>query len=143
MSCKHRDAPNLLDDVLGNRLGQAVPVEGGRAASELVDDDETPLGRRSQYRRRLQHLGHERADPAVLRVTGPHAGEEVVDDVDLGGRARDEATDLRHGHDGGERADVSGLAAHVRAGYKLERGRSEDEIEVVGDKVHVCVHMMS
>ena len=74
MSCENSDASNLLDDVLGNRLGQAVPVEGGRAAAELVDDDETSFGRRSQYRRRLQHLRHERADPAVLCVTGSHAG---------------------------------------------------------------------
>lgn len=137
MSCENSDASNLLDDVLGNRLGQAVPVESGRAAAELVDDDETSFGRRSQYRGRLQHLRHERADPAILCVPRPHAGEEVVNDVDLGGRARDEAPDLRHGHNGGEGAYVSRFSAHVRASYELERRRSEDEIKVVCNEVHV------
>ena len=64
-----------------------------------------------------------------------------MNDVYLGGRARDEAPDLRHGHDGGEGAYVSRFAAHVRASDELERGRSEDEIEVVRNKVHVWFTM--
>lgn len=49
-----------------------VPVEGGRASAELVDDDERGLGGGLQNRRGLNHLGHKSRHPALRRVTRAH-----------------------------------------------------------------------
>ncbi|KAH8718128.1 hypothetical protein HC256_002784 [Beauveria bassiana] len=138
---KHGKAADFFDDVLGNGPGKAEAVVGGRAAAELVNDDEG-LGRgRLENVGRLEHLGHERRHALELRVAGADAREDGVEDGELGLGAGHEAADLRYEGNGADLADVRRLAAHVGPGDDEKRRSVACEGDVVCDELHVILQL--
>ena len=59
-----RPRARVRREVLGDGPGDAQPVEGRRAAADLVEHDEAARGRQVQDARRLLHLHHEGGLPA-------------------------------------------------------------------------------
>ena len=72
--------------VLQHRPGDGQPVEGGRAAPDLVEDHQAALRRLVEDCRRLGHLDHEGGAAARQVVGGADTGEEPVGHADMGGR---------------------------------------------------------
>ena len=62
-----------------------------------------------------------------------------MDYVNLRRCARYEAPDLGHGDYRSQGSDVGRFAAHVWAGHEKEGRRAKDEVEIIGDKIHVVL----
>mmetsp|Transcript_19520 Transcript_19520/g.55125 ORF Transcript_19520/g.55125 Transcript_19520/m.55125 type:complete len:234 (-) Transcript_19520:174-875(-) len=137
VSSEHRHAPDLVQDVLRDGARQAVSVERRRAASQFVDDDQAAFGGGAQDGRRFQHLRHEGRDAPLLEIAGPDPRQDGVADVDAGRLAGHEGTNLRHGDDGAEGANVRRLSPHVRTCDEKEVGLSKHQRDVVRDEVNV------
>ena len=68
----------------------------------------------------LHHLDHEGRAPAGQVVGGADAGEQPIDDADVGGPRRHERAHLGQHRDQRVLAQEGGLAGHVRAGDQPE-----------------------
>ena len=117
--------------MLGDCPGEAQPVEGRRAAADLVEDDEAARRGAVQDVRRLLHLDHEGRLAARDVVGRADAGEDPIDDRQLGAAARHERPGLRHEAEQCGLAEIGGLAAHVRSGEDDELVRRRVERHVV------------
>ena len=122
----------VVVDVLGHGAGDGEAVVGARASSDLVEDDERPLGGVAQDLRRLHHLDHERRLSRREVVLQPHAGEDAVDDTDARRVGGHEAADLRKQDDERHLTQVGGLARHVGAGEHDDARPASRHLRVVG-----------
>ncbi len=73
-----RYLPNIFGNVLRDGPGDAEPVIGGSAATQLIDENEAPGRGVLQDARRLQHLSHEGGDSLHLAVGGADAHHNCV-----------------------------------------------------------------
>ena len=128
--------------VFQHRLGQALPVKGGGAPADLIQDEEALGGGLPQDLRDLAHLHHEGGAAAGEVVAGADAGEDPVHQADPGGGGRDEGAHLGHQHDEGHLAHVGGLARHVGAGDDGDAVFRRAHEGVVGDEEGVGEHLL-
>jgi hypothetical protein len=96
--------------------GDRQPVEGRRAAADLVEDDEGIGAGLVQDRRRLDHLDHEGRTAARQIVGRPHPAEQPVDDADPGALRRHLRARLREDRDQRVLPQKGALPRHVGAG---------------------------
>ena len=80
--CKYCLASGVIMEVLAHGPRDRDAVIGGRAASDLVEQNETPHRRRVQDGTRLRHFDHECRLPAHEVVARSNANEEAVDESD-------------------------------------------------------------
>lgn len=111
---------DMVVQVLGDAPGDAEAVEGGRAAADLVEDDEAALGGVVEDERGLVHLDHEGGLTTCDVVAGTDAGEDAIDEADLGAGGGQEAANLRHEREQCGLTQVGALTGHVRAGDEDE-----------------------
>ena len=138
---EQRPRTGLGMKVLDRRPGQREPVEGGRSAAHLVEQDERPIRRRIQNRRRFGHLHHEGRASARHVVAGPDARINPVHQAKAQALSRHKAAHLGQQNQHRRLAQISALAAHVRTSYKQKtrplarpiRPRRA-QVEVVRDK---------
>ena len=109
-------------------------VEGGGAAADFVEDDETASGGVVEDGGGFVHFDHERGLAAGEVVAGTDAGEDAVDEADFCVSGGDEAAGLGHEGEEGDLADVGGFSGHVRAGEDDEAVLGGFEEDVVGDE---------
>ena len=104
------------------------------AVPRPISSSTTRLRRRRAVQdvRGLLHLHHERRLAARDVVRGADAGEDAVDDAQLGLARRHERAGLRQQAQQRHLAQVGGLAAHVRAGQDRRAGAaSPSSVDVV------------
>ncbi len=130
-------AAHPVVQMLDHRPGQRQPVEGGGAAADLVEDDETAFGGLMEDRRGLHHLDHECGAAAGEIVGRPDPRKEPVDEADLGGLGGHEAAAL--GEHGDQRVlpEKGALAGHVGTGQQPQPPAFR-KIAVVGDEALVA-----
>ena len=98
-----------------------VPVRRRRSATQLVDHEQTPVGRRVERRRRVRHLREKDGNPGPDPVPRAHAAVYRVDDVQLA-RGRGNATADVRGDDGERNLPKKRrLAPHVGPGEEHRR----------------------
>ena len=120
MRGEERPAAILRMEMLDHRPGDGEAVEGRGAAADLVEDDERARAGLVEDRGGLDHLDHEGGAAAGEIVGGADAGEERIDDADMGGFRRHEGPRL--GEDGDQRvlAEEGRFAGHVGAGEEVD-----------------------
>ncbi len=69
-------------EVFGDGPCEGEAVEGGGAASDLVEDDEGAVGGVVEDVGGLCHLDHEGGESLVERVVGADSGEDAVGDTE-------------------------------------------------------------
>ena len=69
--------------ILDHRPGDGEPVEGGRPATDLVQDDQRTLPRLIEDGRGFHHLHHESGAPAREIVRRTDAAEQAVHRADM------------------------------------------------------------
>ena len=106
----------LLVQMFDRRPGDGEAVEGRGAAADLVENDEAPLRRLIEDRRRLHHLDHEGRAPARQIVGGADAAEQAIDDADMRALRRHERAHLREDRDQRVLAQEGRFAGHVGTG---------------------------
>ncbi len=111
-------APVDVVQMFERRPGDRQAIEGRRAATDLVEDDEAPRRRLVQDGRGLDHLDHEGRAAARQIVGGADAAEQAIDDADGRRLGRHEGTGLRHHRDQRVLAEEGRLAGHVGAGQQ-------------------------
>ena len=124
--------PTRVVQVLGDGPGDGEAVIGGRAAADLVEDDQRVVGGVVEDVGGLAHLDHEGGLAAREVVAGADAGEDAIDEADARLAGGDAAADLRHEGDERDLADVGGFAGHVGAGDEQDLVDSAFELGVVG-----------
>src|SRR5688572_571406 len=103
-------------DILGHRPRDRDAVERRRAASDLIEKDETVNGRVVENVRRLVHLDEKRALAGGEVILRADAREDLVYDTDRRARRRHERADLRKQNDEPHLSKQRALARHVRTG---------------------------
>ena len=101
--------------VLGDSPGDGKAVEGRRAASDFVEDDEGVGGGVVDDEGGLVHFDHEGGLALREVVGGADAAEDFVDEADGGFFGGDVGSDLGHEGDEGDLTNVGGLTGHVGA----------------------------
>ena len=124
----------LAGEVLGDGPGDGQAIEGRRAASDLVEQDQRAARRVSQDVSRLLHLDHERRLSAQDLIGGADAGEDAVDDADARLAGGDEAPHLRQQGDEGRLTQERRLPAHVGTREDEEANAIAADAEVVRDE---------
>ena len=124
----------FVTDVLEDGLRDGHTVEGGRAAADLIEDDEALAGRVLQDGGHLVHLDHEGGLSGREVIGGADSREDGVADGDAGGGGRDEAAHLCHQHDEGDLSHVGRFTGHVRTGDDGGLGVVEVECRVIRDE---------
>ena len=102
----------VLHDGAGD--GQSIP--GRRAATDLVEQDQTPGRSVVQDVGQLEHLHHESRLTGGNVIMRPDPGEDAIDEADPSGARRHERADLGHEYDQRGLSQPTALAGHVRAG---------------------------
>ena len=120
----------MLDDGPGDREA----VEGGGAAADFVEEDEAGGSGVVEDAGDFAHFDEEGGAAAGEIVGGADAGEDAVDQRELGLAGGNEGAHLRHQRDQRGLAEVGGLAAHVGAGDQQELLAARLEAEIVGDE---------
>lgn len=87
----HHRPPHRPPTLPGWLAGWCLPVEGGGAPAQLVDDDQRVGGGGLQDGGRLDHLRHEGRDAALGRVARTHPDDEKPPTGRKGGRGRQSA----------------------------------------------------
>src|SRR6267154_2302941 len=93
-------------------------VEGGGAAADFVEQDQAGGRGVVENSGDFGHFDQESGAAASEIVAGADAGEDAVDDGQLGLACGNKAADLRHQDDERGLAQVGRLAAHVGSGDK-------------------------
>ena len=126
--------PRIRRQMLGDGPRNAQAVEGGRAAADFVEHDETARRRMVQDVGGFLHFDHEGGMAAGDVVGCADARKNAVDERHFGFARRHERSDLRH--DDHERGlpQVRGLAAHVRSREDDKLRRRAVQRDVVGHK---------
>ncbi len=102
------------------RPGDGEPVQGRRAAADLIHHHQAARAGLMQDRGGFRHLHHEGAAAARQVIRRADAGEQPVDDADGGGGRRHRQPRLRQDHDQRVLAQEGRFAGHVRAGQQHE-----------------------
>ena len=102
--------------MLGHRPGDAQPVEGRRAAADLVEHDQAARGGAVEDVRGLLHLDHEGRLAARDVVRRADARVDAIDQPELGVARRHERAGLGQQRQQRDLTQVRRLAAHVRPG---------------------------
>ena len=89
-----RAATGDVVQMFGHAPGDGEAVEGGGAASDFVEDDEAAVGGVVEDGGGFIHFDHEGGLSAREVVARADAGEDAVDEADLGGGGGDEASGL-------------------------------------------------
>ena len=84
MRCKYSHATDALNDVFRYRRREAKSVKCAGPPPELINNNQAALRRSLQDRRCLEHFGHKGRNAAILDVTSTDAGEDMMNNVDLG-----------------------------------------------------------
>ena len=102
--------------VFQHGAGNGHAVKGGGAASDLVQNQQTPGRGVGQNLRHLGHLHHKGGLAHGEVVGGADAGENAVHDADAGRLGGNKGADLGHEDDEGHLAHIGGLTRHIGAG---------------------------
>ena len=105
-----------VGDVLDHGAGNAHAVKCGRAAADLIQNDQTLCGGILQDLGHLGHLHHEGGLPSRQVIRCTDAGEDGVHNAHMAFFGRDEGADLRHQRNEGILTHVGRFTGHVRAG---------------------------
>ena len=125
--------------MLGHAPSDGEAVEGRGAPADFVEDDEAAVGRVVENGGGFVHFDHEGGLSAREVVGRANAGEDAVDDPDLGLCCGDKAAGLGEEDEEGDLADVGAFAGHVGAGEDDEAGGIGVEHGVVGHEAGGCI----
>ena len=134
MRGEKRAAAGDVVEMFGHAPRDGESIEGGRAAADFVKDDEAAIGGVVEDGGGFVHLDHEGGLSAREVVARADAGEDAVDEADLGGGGGDEAAGLGEKDEQGDLADVGAFAGHVGSGEDDEAGLFGVERGVVGNE---------
>ena len=96
MSGKQGPAAIGFVQMLDNRPGNGQAVEGGRAASDFIQNDKRAFIRLVQNTGGFNHFHHKSGTAARQIVTGADTGKDFIDNADMRRLAGHERTHLRH-----------------------------------------------
>ena len=88
--CEQRVSARGLCQMARNRVGERESVEGGRAASDFINQHQTLAGCGIEDRCGFGHLHHERRAPTGKVVGCADARHDGIDGTDLGARRGNE-----------------------------------------------------
>ena len=128
--------------VFEHRAGNGHAVVGGRAAPDLVKDEQGIGGRVFQYGRDLAHFDHKRRSAAREIVARADAREHAVADADRRAARRNERADLRHEHDDRRLAHIGAFTCHVRAGHDGDAVVGVVQVRVVRYEERIALHLL-
>src|SRR5512143_2680976 len=120
MRGEQRSCLNDVDNMFGNRPGDAYPVEGTRTPPDLIQDDKAVRCGVVHDVCCLDHLHHESALPFREKIRGPDPRKNPVCNAYGCGSCRYEAPHLGHKHNQGDLSHIRGLPGHVRSGNNME-----------------------
>ena len=129
--------------VFEHRAGDGHAVVGGRAAPDLVKDEQGIGGRVLQYGCDLAHLNHERRCAARKVVARADAREHAVADADRRAARRDERADLSHEHDDRRLAHVGAFTGHVRPRHDGDAVVGVVQVRVVRHEERIALHLLN
>ena len=115
--------------------GDAHAVEGGGAAPDFVENEETVRRGVFEDVGDFVHLDHKGGLSRREVIGSAHAGENAVHHADFGAADRYEAPALRHEGNDGDLPHIGGLARHIGTGDNGDAVVVVVEIHVVGDKL--------
>ena len=104
---EERLGPSVRLQVLDHGPGDGQAVEGGRAASHLVQQHQAARRGGVEDGGRLRHLHHERGAAPRQVIGSADAGKDAVENGKLGARGGHKAPHLRHQGDQRRLAQVS------------------------------------
>src|SRR4051794_23695876 len=116
MGCEQRSALHLVVHRLDDGPCDGEAVIGGRAAADLIENDETAWARLREDRGGLDHFDHERRPTTRKIVRRSDAAEQAVDDCEPNPGRRHEAAGLSEHRNESSLSKECRLAAHVRTG---------------------------
>ena len=116
MRREERLCANLVVQMLDDRPRQAQAVERARAAPDLVEYDQAPVGGIVENVRRLGHLNHEGRLATRQVVARADAGEDTVHQVHPRALGRQKRAGVCQQRQQCHLPDVRAFAGHVRAG---------------------------
>ena len=119
--------------VLDRRPGNGEAVERGRAAADLVENDQRARPRLVEDRRRFDHLHHEGRATARQIVRRADAAEQAVHDADPASARRHVAAGLREDRDQRVLTQERALAGHIGSGQQPQAAAG-GQLAVVGDE---------
>ena len=139
MRGKHRFRAELtlVGAVFKHRAGNGHAVEGGRAAADLIKDEQRRARGVPEYVRHLVHLDHEGGLSGGEVVGRADARENAVDDAYGSAPRRDKRTHLRHEDDKRRLTHIGGFTCHIGACDYRNAVVRVVEIGVVRNKEHV------
>ena len=138
MRREKRARPVHLMQMFDRRPGDGKPVEGRRAASDLVEDDEGTRAGLIEDRRRLDHFHHEGGAPARQIVRRADTRKEPVHHADMRRGRRNETAHLRHNGDQSVLPEEGRLTGHVGTGEQpdmFRRSTVRRQCAVVGHEI--------
>ena len=134
MRGKKRPRLDFVVEKFRHAPGNGKSVEGRRAASDLIENDQAAFGGVVHDVGCLVHLHHEGRLTARQVVVRPDPRENAIDQADFGARGRHKTSDLRHQHNQSHLPNVGRFPRHIRPGHDGQSQVFAVQVGVVRNK---------
>ena len=124
-------AVRMIVKKLDDRPRQREAIEGCRAASNFVEDDQRSIGGVVENVGGFVHLDHERRFAPRELVRRADAREDAIEDAQSRGGGRDETAGLIEQHDQRDLPKIGRLAAHIGSRDDLNAVAIANDVAVV------------
>src|SRR6267143_4174927 len=139
MGGEERARADVFLKMLDNRPGDGETVKRGGAAAHFIEKNKTCGSGMGENGGNFAHFDEKSRAATREIVARTNARENAVGDGKLGLTRGHERAHLRHQDDEGSLTQISGFAAHVRAGDQQELLAAWLEAEIVGDKAFAAL----